>query len=182
MNNTESEQITTPPDGRAHAEQPRWRKDFPIDWAQDHYIARRDFTKFLVLTSFAFAVGHVWIGIQNFFRRRRGDTVKQLIARMDDIAVGGVVTFAYPEKHDQCVLVRLDENTYTAYSQQCTHLSCSVVPQPEKGCFRCPCHAGFFDISTGRPLAGPPRRPLSRIKLESLGGALYATGVELRAL
>src|SRR5579875_3286117 len=31
---------------------PAWRQDFPIDWPQDHYVARRDFTKFLVLTAF----------------------------------------------------------------------------------------------------------------------------------
>jgi hypothetical protein len=55
------EQVTTPPDGRPLAEQPEWRRDFPIDTPQDNYVARRDFTKFLVLTSGAFAVGQVWI-------------------------------------------------------------------------------------------------------------------------
>jgi Rieske Fe-S protein len=57
------------------------------------------------------------------------------------------------------VLVRLDEATFIAFSQECTHLSCSVVPEPETKCFRCPCHEGSFEISTGRPIAGPPRRP-----------------------
>ena len=40
-------------------EPPKWRRDFPIDSPQDQYVARRDFMKFMVLTSLAFAVGQV---------------------------------------------------------------------------------------------------------------------------
>ena len=54
-----------PPDGRPVSEQPRWRHDFPIDVPQDDYVARRDFTKFMVLTSLAFVVGQVSIGVKN---------------------------------------------------------------------------------------------------------------------
>src|SRR5919112_1168465 len=61
------DQLSVPPDGRAYHEQPQWRNDFPIDWPQDELVARRDFTKFLVLTSFAFAVGQVWIVAENIF-------------------------------------------------------------------------------------------------------------------
>src|SRR4051812_41534733 len=41
------ELIKRPPDGRALHFQPQWRKDSPIDWPQDHCVARRDFAKFL---------------------------------------------------------------------------------------------------------------------------------------
>ena len=34
---------------------------------------------------------------------------------------------------------------------------------------RCPCHEGYFDLDTGRQIAGPPRRPLPRIMLEVRG-------------
>ena len=54
------------------SEQPRWRQDFPIDWPEDDYVARREFTKFLVLTSRAFVVGQFWIGVQSLLRRGRG--------------------------------------------------------------------------------------------------------------
>ena len=47
----ERETISIPPDGRPAEEQPAWRQDFPIDWPQDHYVERRDFVKFLTLTS-----------------------------------------------------------------------------------------------------------------------------------
>ena len=53
--------------------QPAWRNDFPIDWPQDQYVERRDFTKFMVLTSLALTVGQFWIAAQNWWRRRRGE-------------------------------------------------------------------------------------------------------------
>lgn len=45
------------PDGQPEHEQPKWRRDFPIDVEADEYGARRDFTKFMVLTSLAFVCG-----------------------------------------------------------------------------------------------------------------------------
>lgn len=182
MPKPEREQITVAPDGRPETEQPKWRQDFPIDWPQDNYVARRDFTKFLVLTSLAFTAGQFWIVIQNFFRARRGEALIRLIARVDDVPVGGYLTFLYPEQHDQCVLVRTNETSFIAFSRQCTHLSCSVVPEPDKRRLYCPCHEGAFDIATGDAIAGPPRRPLSRIKLDFRQENIYATGVELRTL
>ena len=173
------EQLTIPPDARPLEEQPKWRRDFPIDWPEDHYVSRRDFTKFMVLTSFAFAVGQLWIGAQNFLRRRRGAPPMQKIADVDQVRIGGAVSFSYPEAHDSCLLLRKDEQTFVAFSQKCTHLSCAVVPQTDRGRFFCPCHDGSFDLNTGAPIAGPPRRPLPKINLEILGGAIYATGVEL---
>ena len=176
----QSEHLTIPPDARPLDAQPKWRRDFPIDWPEDHYVSRRDFTKFMVLTSFAFAIGQLWIGAQNFLRRRRGEPPIMRIADSDQLPVGGTIGFNYPEAHDSCLLLRSSEQTFIAFSQKCTHLSCAVVPQPDKGRFFCPCHEGSFDLSTGSPIAGPPRRPLPRINLEIRAGAVYATGVELR--
>jgi Rieske Fe-S protein len=175
-------EMTAAPDGRTDAQQPQWRQDFPIDWPRDNYVARRDFTKFLVLTSLAFTVGQFWIVIQNFFRARRGESPIQRIAAVDEVPIGGTLMFTYPNQHDQCALVRPNEQTYIAFSRQCTHLSCSVVPEPDKRRFFCPCHEGAFDLATGNAIAGPPRRPLARIKLEFKQGAVYATGVEVRTI
>ena len=180
--NGEPDQITRSPDGRPEAEQPRWRKDFPIDWPRDHYVARRDFTKFMVLTSAAFAVGQLWIAIQSLFRRRRARPPRTQVAVLDDIPVGGSVVFSYPDEHDKCILVRTANYSVLAYSQECTHLSCAVVPRIERECFECPCHEGVFDLVTGRPLEGPPRRPLPRVDLEVDRGVVYAVGVERRSV
>ena len=121
----EREQITLPPDGRPDSAQPAWRGDFPVDWPADQYVARRDFTRFLV-------------------RRRDG--------------------------------------TLLAYGQKCTHLSCAVIPDPDRGVIRCPCHEGLFDLGSGRPIAGPPPRPLPRVTLEVRRGEVYATGIEERTV
>jgi nitrite reductase/ring-hydroxylating ferredoxin subunit len=166
------------PDGNSIADQPAWRQDFPIDLPEDHYVARRDFGKFLVLTSLAFVVGQCWIVVQNWFRRRRGEPPIQAIARLDELPVGGAMVFHYPQADDPCLLLRPDERTLLAYDQKCTHLSCAVTPEPQTGRLHCPCHNGYFDQASGRPLAGPPRRPLPRIRLEIRDGVIYATGVE----
>ena len=174
------EQITVPPDFRPAELQPAWRQDFPVDWPQDHYVERRDFMKFLVLTSGAMAAGQLWIAAQNWLRRRRGLLPVRRVVSLDSLAVGGVHTFTYPADHDPCVLVRLSDTELVAYSQKCTHLSCAVIPRPDRGDLHCPCHEGFFDLRTGRPTAGPPPRPLPRVLLDIRGRDVYATGVDLR--
>lgn len=169
---------TVPPDRRSPDAQPKWRRDFPIDMPQDGYQARRDFTKFLVLTSFAFVVGQFWIALQNLWRRRRGQAPVRRIVTQRDLPVGGAVTFRYPTANDPCLLVRLPDATLVAYASQCTHLQCPVLPEVEAGKLHCPCHAGYFALATGEVLAGPPRRPLPRIQLEVRNGSIYAVGVE----
>ena len=181
------EQVTIPPDGLPLEQQPKWRQDFPIDWPQDHYVARRDFTKFMVLTSFAFVVGQFWIAGQNWFRRRAGQLEIKRIASLSELAVGQTIVFHYPHDSDNCILIRTSQGNgkgagLVAYSQKCTHLSCSVIPDVKTGMIRCPCHEGYFDLSTGRVLAGPPPRPLTRILLEVHGDDVYATGVEWRTV
>src|SRR5436853_5791685 len=101
-----SDQISVPPDGRPYHDQPQWRNDFPIDWPQDEFVARREFTKFLVLTSFAFAVGQMWIVVENARRKRRGELPVRKIANLADFPAGSAKTFAYPDAHDDCIIVR----------------------------------------------------------------------------
>lgn len=171
------EMRTVPPDGKPAAEQPAWRQDFPVDWPQDHYVARRDFTKFLGLTSLAFVVGQFWIGVKSLLERREPSEHK-VIARLNELPVGGSLVFRYPDEDHRCLLMRPDDQTLLAYSQECTHLACAVVPRMERGLIHCPCHEGWFDLATGRPTAGPPRRPLPKVLLEVRGDTVYAVGWE----
>lgn len=176
MRSQGQEGFTVPPDRRPGAAQPRWRQDFPIEWPHDEYVSRRDFTKFMVLTSLAFTVGQFWILLQRAFRRWQGALPPQKIAAVDEVPVGGSLVFAYPQAQSPCILVRVDERAFVAYDQQCTHLACPVVAQPTHQRLYCPCHEGFFDLMTGQPIAGPPRRPLARIALEIRDAAIFATG------
>ena len=173
------EQGTTPPDGRPIAEQPKWRRDFPIDWSRDDYVSRRDLVKFIVLTSGAFAVGQFWIvGKSLLGRAAPPSPAPAPIATVDELPIGGSKTFFYPEGSTPRLLVRTGERAFVAYDQQCTHLLCPVVPAVAEGRLHCPCHNGFFDLQTGEPVAGPPRRALPRVRLRVVGGDVLATGVE----
>lgn len=176
----EPDQITIAPDGRPYDVQPVWRRDFAIDWPQDAFVERRDFVKFLVLTSLAFVVGQFWIATRNWWRRRSGQPEAVRITSLSDLSIGGVQTFSYPTDQDPCVLIRPTADVLIAYGQKCTHLSCAVVPDLQTSTIRCPCHNGVFELDSGRPLAGPPRRPLKRVRLEIHGREVYATGVEER--
>jgi nitrite reductase/ring-hydroxylating ferredoxin subunit len=160
MERAEDERLSVGPDGRPWTAQPKWRRDFPIDWPRDEYVARRDFTKFLVLVSLAFAAGQVWIVLQGWWRGNADPSPVEPVARLDEVPVGGFRLFRYPGTGRRAVVIRLDEDRLVAYDQACTHLLCPVIAQPDRGRLHCPCHNGNFDIETGRPISGPPERPL----------------------
>jgi nitrite reductase/ring-hydroxylating ferredoxin subunit len=169
---------TVPPDGRPLIDQPKWRRDFPIDWAQDEYVSRRELVKFIVLTSGALTVGQFWIALKSIFSRQPARLAGERIASVGELSVGGAKTFTFPEGSTPRLLVRTGPTAFVAYDQQCTHLLCPVVPEVELGRLHCPCHNGWFDLQTGRPVAGPPQRSLPRVLLEVRDGMVYATGVE----
>lgn len=175
-------EISTGPDGTPLAAQPAWRKDFPIDGAVDQYVARRDFAKFLVLTSTAFVAGQGWIAAQDLIRKRRAAPPRTKIAQLSEVLVGSSRVFRYPTESDRCLLIRPEASVLLAYSQLCTHLSCAVVPRIAEGVLFCPCHEGYFDLKTGRNIAGPPPRPLPRITLSVEGDDVYAIGVDERTV
>ena len=176
----ERDQITIAPDFAPAEAQPAWRQDFPIDWPQDVYVERRDFLKFMVLTSAAFTAGQAWIAAQNWYRRRSGQPPVKRLASIDTVPVAASLGFTYPDEHEPCLLVRLSASEFVAFNQKCTHLSCAVIPRPAEGSFFCPCHEGRFDLRSGVPIAGPPKRPLTRIILERRGNDIFAVGVEER--
>src|SRR5215470_4123073 len=136
MSVSPGEQDRTFPDDRPLSQQPRWRQDFPTDIPADDALSRREFTKFLVLTSGAFVAGQCWIGLMSLLRDEE-PLPERRIAAETDVPPG------------------------------------AVIPEPAQGRLRCPCHNGHFEINEGRPIAGPPRRPLPRIRLEVRDGVIY---------
>ena len=75
---------SVPPDRAAPEAQPRWRRDFPIDWSEDDYVSRRDLVKYVVLTSAAFAAGQLWLVYESIFRRRRLQAQPAAVASVDE--------------------------------------------------------------------------------------------------
>ena len=178
MRNDDPDRPTPAPNSPTSGDEPRWREQFPIDVDVDEYRSRRDFTKLLGLTSLACVFGQGFIVLQSTWRKTRGPLPLRDIAGEDEVPVGGAKLFDYPDKGDSCVLVRLSPDRFVAYGQKCTHLSCPVIPRPAEGKFHCPCHEGSFDINTGEPLSGPPRRPLPRVVIEVRNGRIVATGMQ----
>jgi Rieske Fe-S protein len=172
--------VTVAPDARPMDEQPRWRQDFAIDWPEDHFVARRDFAKFLVLTSGAFVAGQAWIAAKSLVRARKAPPGRLRIASLAEVPPGTAIVFRYPHDHDLCLLIRTRDGKLVAYDQRCTHLSCAVVPKIDQGILHCPCHEGVFDLATGRNIAGPPPRPLPVIEIDVVGDEIFAIGVTAR--
>lgn len=156
---------------------PLWQDEFPVFTADERYVNRRQFTKFLTLTSFAMLAGNLWILVRSWFHRSPSFP-RQRVAAMGELAVGGSTTFTYPTARDSCILVRTGTDSYVAYSQKCTHLSCAVFYTRERNRLECPCHQGYFSIADGAVLQGPPQRPLPRVVMEIEGGQLFAVGME----
>ena len=156
---------------------PLWQDEFPVYTADERYVNRRQFTKFLTLTSFGMFAGNLWILARSVFYRAPAFP-EHPIATIDELPVGGVKTFAYPTKSDPCILIRTGADTWAAYSQKCTHLSCAVYYAHQENRLECPCHQGFFSIADGAVLQGPPQRALPRVALQQKDGHLIAIRME----
>ena len=151
-------------------DQPDWKSNFPIRQSAEHEVSRRQFVK--VACCSALAVGTGWMMRDKIFQLPPG-TEPKLLARVEEIPVGGYKLFRYPTAEHPCILVRLSEGGFAAYSQSCTHLQCPVNYQHEKKQFYCPCHEGFFAADDGRVLAGPPRRALPRYPVAVRDGEIW---------
>ena len=159
--------------------QPLWRDEFSVFAADERYVSRRQFSKFLTLTSLAMFAGNVWILVRSWMARQPSYR-EQIVARAGEIPIGGVKLFDYPGPKDQCIMVRTGADSYVAYSQKCTHLSCAVYYSQPHNRLECPCHEGYFSIKDGSVLQGPPTRPLPHVVLERRGDDLVAIRMEER--
>ena len=147
----------------------------PHRLTQDPLLARRDFLRLLAALSggLALTTGAVAAGVF-----RRGSSTGHATKRIaSSLGPGESVTFSYPGPDDPAIAVGLADGTPVAFSSVCPHLGCAVLWKKESGRLECPCHNGAFDARSGRVLAGPPPRPLARIRLEHRDDGIYATGV-----
>lgn len=142
---------------------------------------RRDFLKraikfFLILLAVAFLPVFIYIYPSRIKEKR----LKFFhVIDEDDLPKKGVkkIEFKYrAEDNDKDIMVRIFlsavDKRLTAFSSVCTHLGCLVNWDNNKKEFRCPCHAGRFDIS-GNVIAGPPPKPLAQLPIEIKDGKVY---------
>ena len=156
---------------------PLWQQDFPINRGEELNNSRRQFLKFLGLTSLAFFTGTLGVALKSLFEQARTQELQVVrIASVADVPEGSSVNFHYPDESYPAILIHLPDGRFVAYEQRCTHLLCPVLYQNNQKRIFCPCHEGEFDPASGERIAGPPPRPLNKIKVEVRGDAIYAVG------
>jgi Rieske Fe-S protein len=69
------------------------------------------------------------------------------------------------------VELRRGDEGIVARSLLCTHFGCRVRWSEDEARYLCACHGGAFDPQ-GRPVAGPPSRPLPPVPFEVTGDVL----------
>jgi cytochrome b6-f complex iron-sulfur subunit len=70
------------------------------------------------------------------------------------------------------MLIRHEDDSWTALSAVCTHLGCTAHYQPDKKNIYCPCHGGVYDSVTGANVSGPPPAPLTQFKVRVHDGKI----------
>lgn len=156
------------------SDKPLWRRDFPYTNYGEEGVTRREFTRFLMAASVA-AAGSGGLMAWWASLRTVNTGEPQPIVELDQVPVGSSYLFDYPTDKDPAIILRLGEDTVIAFSQKCTHLGCVVYWDPDHTRLECPCHEGIFNLE-GRPVAGPPERPLARIQVEVRDGTIWALG------
>lgn len=150
-----------------------WRQEFPYPWDEDEIITRRDTLRFFVGCAGALCAATGVLAILGSLPR--GNDVQHVfIANVGEIRPNEWRVFNFPDNYGEGIAINLPGTGLVAYSDVCTHLSCSVVYAGDGKHLHCPCHEGVFDAATGNVLGGPPTRPLPLIQLAIEDGKLYA--------
>lgn len=76
------------------------------------------------------------------------------------LPAGSVLMFKFGYK--PAMLIHEKDGSWVALSAVCTHLGCTVQYQPERNVIHCACHGGEYDPVSGKNIAGPPPKPLTR--------------------
>ncbi|MEZ4837450.1 MAG: Rieske (2Fe-2S) protein [Caldilineaceae bacterium] len=92
-----------------------------------------------------------------------GTTVKVVFTDASPLPWAGVVA------RTAAWLRRGPDNTFTAFSVNCTHLGCPVSWLADAGLFMCPCHGGVYN-DDGSVAAGPPPQSLPQYPVRVRNG------------
>jgi cytochrome b6-f complex iron-sulfur subunit len=88
--------------------------------------------------------------------------------KVDEFAVGSINLI----KAGRFFLHRMDDGSFIAYWQKCTHLGCSVPWVESEKQFHCPCHGSLFN-KKGEVTGGPAPRPLDIFPVKIQNGEVF---------
>jgi Rieske Fe-S protein len=94
------------------------------------------------------------------------------LAKLDSITVGEAVSAKLDGQ--PVIVARPSATTAACFSAICTHMGCTVAPAGKE--LHCPCHGSVYSATTGKNLAGPAPRPLSKIPVKVKNGEVVANG------
>jgi menaquinol-cytochrome c reductase iron-sulfur subunit len=145
-------------------------------------VERRTFLERFIIGLSIFAGGAVLLPSLSFLLLpvlKRTAQAWRGVGSVDEFAIGRTVrvTFEDPSPlpwagvtaRNAAWLRRDDEERFTAFAINCTHLGCPVRWLPDANLFMCPCHGGVF-YNNGQVAAGPPAEPLFRYETRVRSG------------
>ena len=156
-------------------EEETWSQDFPFHKQNAILVGRREFAKMLALVSGGLALGSGLIAAKANFFPKEEIAGEHLVCEKKDIPVGGGRSFVIKGSDIPYLLIHLEDGSFKAYEQKCTHLSCAVYYKKGSGQIVCPCHNGFFNASDGSVIAGPPPRKLPHLRVIEKGDKIYVS-------
>lgn len=147
--------------------------DFPIERTEAEHVSRREFAKFLCLVSGGMAVGSGWVAVKDKLFPPFTFEGEVFVCKKSDVPLGGTHAFTIEGSRIPFILIHLNDGSFRAYEQKCTHLACAVYYSPKHDKIECPCHNAFFDANNGNVLQGPPPRPLPHLEVVIKGEDIY---------
>lgn len=156
------------------AEVPHWKDDFDVDWDATDYISRREFTRYLSLSSAGLAIGTTALAVYGNLPKAKPDYPRVELGAVSSFELDSATPFEYPTEGRYCLLIRHPDGGFSAFSQKCPHLGCAVYYNEHEHILDCPCHEGFFNAHTGNVISGPPQRGLDVIELEIVDDVVFA--------
>jgi cytochrome b6-f complex iron-sulfur subunit len=93
----------------------------------------------------------------------------------DKLAKGTAQTFKFGPF--PAMLIHHPDGTWSAFSSVCTHLGCTVRYDPALVRITCACHGGQYDPVTGKNIAGPPPKPLTRFDVKVAPGLVTVSRI-----
>lgn len=156
-------------------EQENWSEDFPFHKQNATLVGRREFAKMLALVSGGLALGSGLVAAKANFFPKEPVAGEHFVCIKNDVPIGGAISFVIEGSSIPYLLIHLEDGSFKAYEQKCTHLSCSVYYKPGSGQILCPCHNGYFNASDGSVFSGPPPRKLPHLKVIVKDEKLFVT-------
>lgn len=103
-----------------------------------------------------------------------------VIASISSLQAGGSFDFMLPNGRTPAILVRQPDGNFAAYTSICTHQGCTVIYQPARSQFICPCHGSTFAAADGSLKKGPAISGLFKvfIEVDEVAGVVRFKGVD----